>query len=304
MRKALTYTLLLGWLAAVVLPLLWVFFNSFRSTQEITENPFGVPWLIQGSPYADRPDYPTPAETATNNFRTAWFDMNFSRFFINSVIATGVSLVGILGCGALAAYALARFDFRGNRALYLFFIAGMMVPAQLILIPLFFQFSDVSEFISRLIHPLGYEFRLHNSLTGLILIYTALSLPFTILILTAFFRSLPGALRESAILDGASEWTVFRTIMLPLARPGLITAAIFNFIGLWNEYLFALVVVNTPATKTLPLGLAGVSIQAQYKTDYGLMFAGLVIVLIPTLITYAVLQRHLTRGITVGALKG
>lgn len=304
MRRLLTYFILFAWLAAVVLPILWVFYNSFRSTQEITENPFGAPWLIQGSPYADRPDYPTPAETAVSNFRTAWFDMNFSRFFINSVIATGVSLIGILGCGALAAYALARFQFRGNRALYMFFIAGMMVPAQLILIPLFFQFGTVSDIISSLIRPLGYEFRLHNSLTGLILIYTALSLPFTIMILTAFFRSLPSALRESAILDGASEWTVFRVIMLPLARPGLITAAIFNFIGLWNEYLFALVFVNTPATKTLPLGLAGVSIQAQYKTDYGLMFAGLVIVLIPTLLTYAVLQRHLTRGITVGALKG
>ncbi len=304
MRKVLTYLILFGWLAAVVLPILWVFYNSFRSTQEITENPFGLPWLIQGSPYADRPDFPTPAETAVNNFRTAWFDMNFSRFFINSVIATGVSLIGILTCGALAAYALARFSFHGNRALYMFFIAGMMVPAQLILIPLFFQFGTISDVISNLIRPLGYEFRLHNSLTGLILIYTALSLPFTIMILTAFFRSLPGALRESAIIDGASEWTVFRAIMLPLARPGLITAAIFNFIGLWNEYLFALVFVNTPATKTLPLGLAGVSIQAQYKTDYGLMFAGLVIVLIPTLLTYAVLQRHLTRGITVGALKG
>lgn len=304
MRKLLTYTVLFAWLAAVVLPILWVFFNSFRSTQEITENPFGMPWLIQGSPYGDRLDYPTPAETAVGNFRTAWVDMHFSRFFINSVIATGVSLIGILACGALAAYALARFDFRGNRALYFFFIAGMMVPAQLILIPLFFQFSDVSEFISQWIRWTGYEFRLHNSLTGLILIYTALSLPFTILILTAFFRSFPGALRESAILDGASEWTVFHAIMLPLARPGLITAAIFNFIGLWNEYLFALVFVNDAETRTLPLGLASVSMRAQYKVDYGLMFAGLVIVLIPTLLTYAVLQRHLTRGITVGALKG
>jgi ABC-type glycerol-3-phosphate transport system permease component len=180
----------------------------------------------------------------------------------------------------------------------------MMVPAQLILVPLFFQYSEWSEWLTALTRPLGYEVRLYNSLTGLILIYVALSLPFTILILTAFFKSLPGALRESAILDGASEWTVFRAIMLPLARPGLVTAAIFNFVGIWNEYVFALVFVNTPDTKTLPLGLAGVTMQAQYKTDFGLMFAGLVIVLVPTLLTYAVLQRHLTRGITVGALKG
>ena len=92
--------------------------------------------------------------------------------------------------------------------------------------------------------------------------------------------------------------------MLPLAKPGLVTAAIFNFLGLWNEYLFALVFVNSPAKKTLPLGLAAVSIQAQYKTDFGLMFAGLVIVLVPTLAVYMLLQRQLTRGITVGALKG
>ncbi len=304
MRRFLTYAVLLIWLAAVVLPVLWVFSNSIRSTQEILDNSFGVPWLVKGSPYADRTDVPTPEDTAVGNFRRAWVDMHFRQFFVNSVIVTGLSLVGILTCGTLAAYALARFRFRGSRALYLFFISGMMVPAQLILIPLFFEFSTISETLTVLTRPLGYEVRLHNSLTGLILIYTALSLPFTILILTAFFRSLPGALRESAILDGASEWTVFRAIMLPLARPGLITAAIFNFIGLWNEYLFALVFVNTPEKKTLPLGLAGVSIQAQYKTDFGLMFAGLVIVLIPTLLTYALLQRHLTRGITVGALKG
>lgn len=303
-RKILTYALLIVWLAAVALPVVWVFSNSVRSSLEIYENSFGVPWLIQGSPYGDRADLPSPKEAAVNNYRKAWVESNFSRFFLNSVIVTGVSLVGILGFGSMAAYALARFSFRGGRALYLFFISGMMVPAQLILIPLFFQFSIFSDAGTMLTRPFGYEFNLHNSLTGLILIYVALSLPFTILILTGFFRSLPGALRESAILDGASEWRVFRSIMLPLARPGLITAAIFNFLGIWNEYLFALVFVNTPGKKTLPLGLASISIQAQYKTDLGLMFAGLVIILIPTLLVYVVLQRHLTRGITVGALKG
>jgi ABC-type glycerol-3-phosphate transport system permease component len=105
-------------------------------------------------------------------------------------------------------------------------------------------------------------------------------------------------------MDGCGEYRVFWHIMLPLARPGLVTAAIFNFLGIWNEYLFALVFVNTHEKKTLPLGLASVSIQAQYKTDFGLMFAGLVIVMVPTLVVYGLLQRQLTRGITVGALKG
>jgi len=303
-RKAFTYAVLGLWLCAVALPLLWVFVNSIRSSQEVFENPFGLPWLITGSPHAGIEGQPTPWESATANFRNAWVESHFAQFFFNSVLVTGLSLIGVLVCGAMAAYILARFPRRSHNALYYYFIAGMMIPAQLVLVPLFFQFSTMSEMGSALLAPIGLELKLHDSLSGLILIYIAFSLPFTILVLTGFFRSLPGALREAAIIDGATEWGVFRHIMLPLARPGLVTVAIFNFLGLWNEYIFALVFVNSEAKKTLPLGLAGVSIQAQYKTDFGLMFAGLVIVMIPTLIVYLVLQRQLTKGITMGALKG
>jgi N-acetylglucosamine transport system permease protein len=304
MGRYLTYPILLFWLAAVVVPIAWVLGNSIRSSQEIYENSFGVPWLVSGSPYADDPSVPTPAEAAIKNYRTAWIDSGFADFFLNSVIVTGVSLALILGLGSLAAYALARFDFAWNKPLYLFFISGMMIPAQLVLIPLFFQYSWMGDTISAVLRPLGYEFKLHDTLTGLIIVYVAVSLPFTILLLTGFFKSLPGALREAAIIDGASEWTVFLRVMMPIARPGLVTAAIFNFLGIWNEYLFALVFVYSPEKKTLPLGLASISMQAQYKTDFGLMFAGLVIILIPTLVIYILLQRQLTRGITLGALKG
>jgi N-acetylglucosamine transport system permease protein len=303
-RTTLTYGMLGFWLIAVSFPLLWVGYNSVRSSQEIFENPLGTPWLVTGSPYADAPDQPTPEESMQANYENAWVGSNFSQFFVNSVIVVTISLVGILLFGSMAAYALAKIPVRGNKIMYLYFISGMMIPAQLILVPLFFQFSTMSDVLSLFVKPFGYEIQLHNSLTGLILIYIAFSLPFTILILTGFFKSLPTALRESAILDGASESTVFWRIMLPLARPGLISAAIFNFIGLWNEYLFALIFVNTPEKKTLPLGLASMSIQAQYKTDFGLLFAGLVIVIVPTLIVYMLLQRQLTKGITTGALKG
>lgn len=304
MQKFLTYALLGFWLIAVSFPLLWVGYNSVRSSQEIFENPFGVPWLVTGSPHEDVPNQPTPEESMRSNYENAWVGSNFSQFFVNSLIVVSVSLFGILLFGSMAAYALAKIPLRGNKVIYLYFISGMMIPAQLILVPLFFQYSTMSDALSWMTKPLGMEVQLHNSLTGLILIYIAFSLPFTILILTGFFRSLPSALRESAILDGASESTVFWRIMLPLARPGLISAAIFNFIGLWNEYLFALIFVNTPEKKTLPLGLASVSIQAQYKTDFGLLFAGLVIIIVPTLIVYMLLQRQLTKGITTGALKG
>ena len=303
-KNILLYGSLLAWLLAVVLPLVWVFGNSVRSSQEIFENPFGAPWLLVGSPHADSPDVPTPWQAAKQNFTTAWVKSHFSSFFWNSMIVTGVSLAGILAISAMAAYALAKFPFRGNKGIFLYFLIGMMIPAQLVLVPLFFQFTEMSRFFTRILAPFGYEVQLHDSLSGLIILYIALSLPFTILVLTGFFKSLPGELREAGIMDGCGEYRVFWHIMLPLARPGIVTAAIFNFLGLWNEYLFALVFVNASAKKTLPLGLASVSIQAQYKTDFGLMFAGLVIVMVPTLIVYMLLQRQLTRGITLGALKG
>ncbi len=247
---------------------------------------------------------PLARSNAVENYRKAWVESHFSRFFFNSLWVTFWSLLGTLSLASMAAYVLARFEFRGSHVLFLFFVSGMMIPAQLLLTPVFFEFSWFSEVGTQLLQPFGLRFQLYDSHFGLIILYIALSLPFTILVLTGFFKSLPGALREAAILDGCNEYRVFWHVMLPLAKPGLITAGIFNFLGIWNEYIFALVFVNTPELKTLPLGLASVSIQAQYKTDFGLMFAGLVIVVVPTLLVYVLLQRRLTEGITMGALKG
>ena len=297
------YATLLCWLAAVVLPMIWVVTNSARSSQEIFSNPFGKPWVLFGVPDEFRDKVPDPVEAFVSNYRAAWVKSGFRQFAWNSVIVTSISLAGILLFGSMASYVLARFPFRGNRMLYVYFISGLMIPAQLLLVPLFFEFATLSNWGSALLRPLGLEFRLHDSLTGLILIYIALSLPFTILVLTGFFKSLPAELREAAIMDGCTESRAFWSVMLPLSRAGLVSVAILNFIGLWNEYLFALVFVNATENKTLPLGLASVSITAQYKTDWGLMFAGLVIVMLPTLAVYLLLQRQLTRGITVGALK-
>lgn len=296
------YAVLLAWLAAVTLPIVWVCANSLRSSREIVENPFGIPWLLTGAPeHAEGSD---PIAAALANYRAAWVESGFSNYLMNSVVVTALSLLGILALGVMAAYAIARYDFRGNRALFLFFIAGMMVPPQLVIVPVFFQYAAWSEWGTAALAPFGLMLTLHDSITGLILLYIALSLPFTILVLTGFLRSLPRELHEAAIIDGCGDYRAFWHVMLPLAKPGLVTAAIFNFIGLWNEYLFALVFLTSEAKKTLPLGLVGVSIQAQYRTDFGLMFAGFVIVLIPTLLVYLVLQRRLTGGITVGALKG
>lgn len=303
-KYTLLYLILGAWLAAVVLPLAWVVLNAFRSSREIFTSPFGLPWLITGVPDSFRDSTPSAWGAAVANFQAAWVKSHFSEFFLNSVVVTLISLAGILLLSAMAAYVLAKFPFRGSRLIFVYFVSGMMIPAQLVLVPLFFEFTEISRLLSRALAPIGLEVQLHDTLTGLILLYIALSLPFTILVLYGFFRSLPGAFREAAILDGCSESRVFWSVMLPLSKPGLITAAIFNFLGLWNEYLFALVFLNSDGKKTLPIGLASVSIQAQYKTDFGLMFAGLVIIMAPTLLVYVLLQRQLTRGITLGALKG
>ena len=167
-----------------------------------------------------------------------------------------------------------------------------MLPAQLAMVPLFFE-----------LRALG----LLNSLPGLVLVYTANGLPFAIFILAGFFRSLPRALHEAAVMDGCSEAGAFWRVMLPLARPGLVTVAIFQFIGVWKEYFFAFLLVNgDPAggARTLPLGLANLAITAQYRADYGMLFAGLVLVTLPILAVYVLLQKHLVKGVTAGAVKG
>jgi ABC-type glycerol-3-phosphate transport system permease component len=146
-----------------------------------------------------------------------------------------------------------------------------------------------------------------NSRLGLLIAYTAFGMPFAIFILTGFFKSLPSSLHESALIDGCGELRAFWSVMLPLSRPGLITVGIFSFLGTWNEFFMAFMFLSgegSESLRTLPLGLANITIISQYRSDWGMAFAGLVLMMIPTLLMYTLLQRHLTKGITVGALKG
>jgi len=300
---ALKYAFLAAYLVAVLFPMLWVLYTSAKTTQQIYASPFGLPRVIT-SPGR------TAAAPLLQNYSKAWVGSHFGSYFLNSLFVVGVSLALIVMLGSAAAYVLARFEFRGRTSVYYVFLSGMLIPMQLILIPLFFQFSDMGEWLTRVLAPpvramgLGnLTVSLHDSHIGLILIYVAASLPFTVFTLTAFFRTLPGELREAARMDGASEYRTFYSVMMPLGKPGVVTIAIFNFLGLWNEYLFGLVFLSSDKLKTLPLGLASLSMQAQYKSDFGLLFAGLVIAMLPTILVYLILQEKLTRGITLGALK-
>ncbi len=191
----------------------------------------------------------------------------------------------------MAAHLLSRFVFWGCRALLFYFLAGLMVPIHLSIVPLFFE-----------MRALG----LLNSRLGLWLAYVAFSLPFAIFILTGFFRSLPVSLHESARVDGAGEFRAFWHVMMPLARPGMVTVAIFTFLGTWNEFFMAFMFLSGEGSqrlRTLPLGLANITMVSQYSSDWSLAFAGLVVVVLPTLGMYLLLQKQLSQGVTVGAVK-
>ncbi len=243
------------------------------------------------------------------NYRFAWTVANMGAYALNSIIITAVSVTLIVMLSAMAAYSITKIDWRGRQFFFYFFLAGLAVPASLLLVPLFMLMKDLN--IENLqLFPVGSyylisirDFYLVDSRLGLILIYTTLGLPFTVFVLTGFFRTLPTALAEAAAIDGASEYAIFWQVFLPLAKPGLVTVAIFNFLFTWNEYQFALVFISNPRLQTLPLGLYSLSAATRHATNWTALFAGLVILIFPTIVIFLILEDRITKGLTVGAIK-
>jgi N-acetylglucosamine transport system permease protein len=224
-----------------------------------------------------------------NNFVRAWNDARIGDFFVNTLIVVIPALIFTLIISAMAAYVLARFEFIGNRFLFYLFLMGMLFPIFLALVPLF-----------SLVNALG----LLNTYFGLILVYIAYSLPFTIFFLIGFFKTLPSELPEAAIIDGANQYQVFFLVMLPLAAPGLLSMAIFNFLGMWNQYVLPLVLVSDENKYVLSQGLAFLLFKQFYQNDWSALFAAVTMIMIPTLVLYIVFQGQIQRGMTSGALKG
>ncbi len=271
------WLMLFSYAVLVIYPMIWLFYSSVKSDQNIFLYPFRLPHLHA---------------LHWENFSRAWVQGQFQSYFLNSVVLTVSTVLVTTFLSAMVSYALARFQFRGMRPLYFYFLAGLMIPIQLTIVPLFFEMNWM---------------HLLNSLTGLFLAYLAFGFPFSIFIMTGFFKSLPSSLHEAALLDGANEYQAFWHVMLPMARPGLITVAIFLFLGNWNEFFVAFICLSGRASEsisTLPLGLAHITIMSNYRSDWGIAFAGLVMMMLPTMVAYIFLQKHLTKGITAGALKG
>ncbi|WP_244502344.1 carbohydrate ABC transporter permease [Streptomyces oceani] len=264
--------ILILWVVMAAGPLIWVMVNSLRDSADITGTPFG--W---------------PTSLSFENFTNAWSDANIGKYTLNSVIILCGSLPGTMLLGSMAAYVIARFSFRGNRFVYLLFAGGMMFPIILAVVPLFFVMDN---------------FSLLDTRHGLMLAYIAYSLPFTTFFMTSFFRTLPGSVAEAATIDGASHMRTFFQIMLPMAKPGLISIGIFNFLGQWNQYFLPLALNSTEKDKALlTQGLAELSVNQGYEGDWGALFAGLSIAMIPILIVYMIFQRQVQEGLTAGAVK-
>ena len=271
-RRTLTAAGLVLFAASVVLPLVWVAVTSLKSSPEI----FASPWSL-------------PADLRWANYARAWREAGIARCFTNSLIVTTATLAILLPVGSMAAYVFARYPFRGARWLFGAFLGGMMFPLFLTIVPLFLLLRDLA---------------LLDSLEGLTLVYVAYSLPFTVFVMTGFFHTLPQELLEAAMIDGCGHVSAFLRAMLPLARPGLIVVGIFNAIGLWNEYPLALVIAVSEEIRTLPLGIANLMMMEHYQSDWGALFAGLVIVMGPVLAVYWAFRDRIHDTMVAGALKG
>jgi len=266
-----SYLILGLWSLFTLFVILWVMVSSLKTTREL----FADVWAL-------------PTKLHFENYIKALFAADLEIYFLNSLVVVLASVVMILVLSAPASYILSRKKFKGSNLITMLFIAGIGIPLPLLFIPLFQIMTGL---------------KINNTLTGLGILFVALSLPFTIYMLTSFFGSLPVELEEAAIIDGASDFQVFFRVMLPLGLPGLITAAIFNFIGLWNEYQLALVFLNNPNKSTLSLGLYSLSNSMEFTGDWVGLLAGVVIVMIPTIILYIFLSEKMISGITMGAVK-
>ncbi|MFD3930569.1 carbohydrate ABC transporter permease [Streptomyces sp. NPDC058614] len=270
LRKVPVYVVL--WLVGVfmVTPLLYALISGFKSTDQLSSNPFGLPdpWV-------------------TSNYTSLLGSGAFWRSIGSStLIAVGATLLTV-ATAALAAFALARFAFRGREFMFTLFTMGLMFPFAVAILPLFILLRT---------------FGLLDNPWGVILPEAAFGLPLTIVILRGFFREIPGELEEAATIDGCSRFGFFWRILLPLARPALGTVSVLAIVGSWNQFLLPLLVFSEPTWWTVPVGIQ--QFQGQYASDVARIFAYLVLAMAPALAFYAVAERQLIGGITLGATKG
>ncbi|MCC6175332.1 MAG: carbohydrate ABC transporter permease [Chloroflexi bacterium] len=257
-------------LALAVVPFAWAVLSSLKTNDAIFIDPFSI-----------------PASPRWGNYAEAWSRGRFGTYFINSVAIAVPSVLLTLACSSLAGFAFARLRFMGNTWIFLGFLVGLAIPTNAILIPLYGTVRGMG---------------LLDSLPGVILPQVAAHLPFGIFLMRAFFRTLPADLEDAARIDGCNDIGVYLHIMLPLSMGALTSLLVFSFMGSWNDFLIPYLFIQNDAMRTIPLGL--LFFQGSFVSEYRLLFAGIVISFIPTLVLYVIFQRQFVRGITVGAVRG
>ncbi|MEZ4670180.1 MAG: carbohydrate ABC transporter permease [Anaerolineae bacterium] len=264
-----TNGLLIVYALVVLVPMFIVVTNTMRPTREIYRVPIALPQSIN-----------------FDSFVKAWGEANFSLYFVNSMVITVASVTLATAAASLAGYILGRYDFRGSRFFSSFFVAGLTLPFRLAIVPLFLLLNSLGLIDNRI---------------GLILVYAATGIPFSVFILSAFFRQLPQELGEAARIDGANEFIIFSRVMLPLVRPALATVAIFQFVPLWNDFFFPLVLLRSTDKWTLPVGMT--RFFGEFQTDWSTLFAGLVITTLPLIVIFLSATEQIISGLTAGVRK-
>ena len=284
LSTVLIYLVLFLFAISIVIPVAWVFMASFKENAEF----YGQsPWAL-------------PKGLYFQNYIDAFEKANMGTYIINSVIVTALALFFLLIIALPAAYVLSRYRFRGSKFLNIVFMAGLFVNVNYIVVPIFLMLVDGDTFLrSHNLPPF-----LLNNLVVLALIYAATHLPFTVYLLSGYFISIPKDYEEAAFVDGSSYTYTMVKIMIPMARPAVITIILFNFLAFWNEYIMALTLMTKDKFKTLPVGLMNLESAQRAAAEYGQLYAGLVIVMLPTLILYMLVQKRLTQGMSLGGLKG
>ncbi|HIW73151.1 MAG TPA: carbohydrate ABC transporter permease [Firmicutes bacterium] len=277
--RVLIAVALLAFAVTILVPVGWAFLASVKKNSEF----YGNPWAL-------------PEGFYFQNFIDAFEKANMGAYFLNSVIVTALGLALLLAVALPAAYVLARYRFRGRRVLNVAFMAGLFINVNYIVVPIFLMLVGGNELVGDAVFT--------NNRFVVALIYAATALPFTIYLLSGYFATLPRDFEEAAYVDGSGYFRTMAQVILPMAKPSIITVILFNFLAFWNEYIISMTLLTDDAVKTLPVGLMNLMKAQNAAAEYGQMYAGLVIVMLPTLILYILVQKKLTQGMTVGGIKG
>lgn len=265
-----TYTILIIFALLAILPILWLIMSSFKTSQEYQLDRLGF-----------------PKQFFWQNYRDAWVRGHFGTYIINSVVYTAVTVIAVLILGMMSGFAFSKIKMKCTKILYGSYIIGILMTLQSIMIPLFIVINQVG---------------LYDTKLGVLIPYIGIGLPMGVYLCTEYIRSIPDALVESARIDGASYFKIFFSIVVPMAKPVATTLAILNISGTWNEFMLINMLTSSSSNKSLPVGIQ--SFAGSLSTDYGKLFASLVIGLLPMLVFYLVFRKEITKGVAAGAVKG